>query len=302
MLRPFDRLYESVTRLVRGHVAERRPPLAEGERAWLLALVEEFYAERLLWSEERYAAYVSRMARFRPRALRLCLGAFLHIAYDLPRVIADHWPGASGTGLTLDEVRSQYLYFELDGLLGPAISEVAAHRDVLGLLAVTGRIPIAKRAMGTLMFWALSLRAHAWLHARALGGADGTRADVERAMLQAVEAALDHVVERDVPSWMVRSPRLDVAACLLLPCLAVGAVGPIALAAAAGILAVSGAAVLLRRRGRVERVIGELGARVHAYVAEAVERPATLSTFLAEARREPTFVPRLLRDRSPVSP
>jgi hypothetical protein len=103
---PFDRTWDEVSATMKEHLNQL--PLSP-ERNWLDALIEGVKDERDEWlNTANLSGYLNACSRLKSRFLRLMVATYLHISYDLPRVLADNW-------LTdpPPEVRREFIYFDL---------------------------------------------------------------------------------------------------------------------------------------------------------------------------------------------
>ena len=185
-LDPFDQTYAHVTADIESEAAKLAPP----ESTWLLKLVVAFQDERKLWnSRPELVAYRIRWAGFRSRLLRLVAGAYLHIAYDLPRALADDWPGQPPWQSGPAKLNGQTIYFRIGAIFPANLFRAAGDRRIVGLSGIVfSRVP--KKMLGSSAIWVDDLRKGAWLHAEILAfAADRDRR--EAAMAEAMTAALE---------------------------------------------------------------------------------------------------------------
>jgi hypothetical protein len=90
-------------------------PLKKSQSQWLSTLIAGFQNERNNWAMQtnnEFKDYLGSCARLRLPLLRLVAGAYLHISYDLARVVADNWPGRPRSPEP-SEVEGEELYFDL---------------------------------------------------------------------------------------------------------------------------------------------------------------------------------------------
>lgn len=200
---PFDRTYKAVTvRMVHYMNHELKDP---AEIAWFKALIDGFQAEYKTWSDVKYPKYWKEWGKLKGRIPNLAAGAFFHISYDLPRVIAKEWrPEGAGT---CNEARTEQIYLGLTHIFEEVFRQAALDFKTTGGSAVFGYVVAAWEkvtgsdnvfAMATQ--WVLYLRAAAWIHGRRLRilGEEGDpqRQQAEAAMLKSVRKAL-----RDADKW-----------------------------------------------------------------------------------------------------
>jgi hypothetical protein len=174
---PFDQTYSEVTAVMRrsadGFAATR-------ERDWLTRLIKEFQNERDAWPTiPSLAAYRDACARVRPRFLRLIVCAYLHISYDLPRVIADNWPGQDDWAAGPFEDRGEHIYFDLEPVFPDVLGQIAGRWSVMGGYSVVLRF-VSRNLLRASSHWLLRLREAAWRHARTLSSSPTTSGDEPR--------------------------------------------------------------------------------------------------------------------------
>lgn len=189
---PFDRVYETVTQdiLVFAH-----RELKDEEREWLLRLVDAFWEQRQLWNERpELEAYRMEWNRFQSRLMRLVAGAYLHIGYDLPRAMADEWPGSGRWWPRPEYGRAYRIYLYLKPIFPRNFARWAGRIETFGKLApLAGEASFA--AIHQAGIWVENLRRGAWEHALLLA-TEPHRELREEAMAKAMVAALE-----DVTSW-----------------------------------------------------------------------------------------------------
>jgi hypothetical protein len=189
--RPFDEIYEAVTaRMV--DRADRLP--ADNERNWLKQIIADFQSERDLWPDsDPLDPYREQWARLRFRVVRLVASVFLHVSYDLPRVLANNWPARGVWSGGPSEPRGEWLYFDLRSIFSDILSTRARRLQVTGIYApILWCVPL--KLIGNLAHWISHLREGAWRHGRTLAYLNATdRADTEQRMVQAMSLALGDV-------------------------------------------------------------------------------------------------------------
>lgn len=185
-LRPFDRTYAAVTRAIEEEASRLSAPASD----WLRRLVVAFQQERALWNARpELIAYRLRWLRFRTKLLRLVAGAYLHIAYDLPRALADDWPGRGNWAGGPPKDVGQAIYFRLAWIFPENLVRSARDFRTIGFGALFLR-PVSRKALTSASIWIDALRKGAWLHAEILSTAPD-RAQREAKMAEALTAALE---------------------------------------------------------------------------------------------------------------
>jgi hypothetical protein len=183
---PFDRTYRFVTQ----QINEERAFLVHQEAAWLGRLVEGFQAERDNWNRANDLVDYRRQWRtFRTKLLRLVAGAYLHIGYDLPRALANDWPGAGAWTGGPDLLRGQAVYFRLRRIFPISLRKSAKNFRTIGWPAIFAKL-VSDRLLDRTTLWVNHLRACAWIHAQTLTTC-GNRPFREFKMAEAMTAALE---------------------------------------------------------------------------------------------------------------
>lgn len=168
---PFPHLYDDVTAALHKYVDERvtgTPALpasmtaAEGD--WFESLIKEFTREFHGWGKSSHpvikTAVQSYLGLFAHRVvrteLRLAAHVFLHVAFDLPRVIA-RTPVPAG----VSTARLGHVF------LGPSpfFLKVFIEFAKGGHLGLLGRLAGGLDATRIAGYWVLALRSQAWIHA-----------------------------------------------------------------------------------------------------------------------------------------
>lgn len=196
----FDAIYKIVTKHIKRYRAERIRDWHTGE--WIIRLVNRFQDERHQWPEKSgdspdTNAYFEQLPRFHVSFYRLAACAYFHISYDLPRVIADEWPGKNKWKYGPDFDSAESAYFELAPLFPSAFQEGIRKWEVAGVVALAGSI-MPSGAVAALCNWMLHLRSFAWIQARRLEKCEN-RVFVESQMLVAMTIALRQV--RNLKPW-----------------------------------------------------------------------------------------------------
>src|ERR1700682_3474157 len=144
--RSFSLLYREVTEVMTQYGSE----LPQPEKEWLDYLIKAFWKNFEAW--EYKAEVRDYLLRFKKRGVfkvyQLIGHAYLHIAYDLPRVIADSHTNANGTPLkdsldvnipqaiSMDRARAIYL--------GPGPNFLTLMQKTSGWWSVAGVFSVSK--------------------------------------------------------------------------------------------------------------------------------------------------------------
>jgi hypothetical protein len=287
----FDRTYADVT--IGMEVAADR--FVTPDRDWLLRLVVTFADERAKWNHRaELDVYRLRWSKLRTRFLRLVAGAYLHISYDLPRAIADDWPGQGPWLRGPDPLRGAQIYSEIRNVFPQTLRRVSRDARISGWLVVL-LAPLSRPMLAPFGTWMLHLRQAAWDHAAILATYPN-RPSREQAMAQAMCAALEDV--SDFRPWtgaLLEPPHQVLYASIWSSLLALLlGLGPyfrdfLLAATAAGL--VSGFQQLQYRRAlrSAESALfaDQFARRLLAYLDVAVRSPEEFPGYLAAIRRSP---------------
>jgi hypothetical protein len=256
----FARLYDSVTDELKKFVREGcdRKRISKSQEEWFQCLIDGFRKQFQAWqlapSGSPLGRYLDLFNHGASPRMRLSAHAFLHVAYDLPRVVAHT--------LRVMSPQSRIAYRSL--FLRPA----PLFRQVFLDQARQGRLGLLARPLGYLKgaeilgYWLLSLRSVAWIHAESLADSTNWVAlehELAEALVRAGKRAGGRIEKLDNSTlFQVASP------------LTVASQHP--LAATATVLGLAGllAATLIRARNeRLAKRIAYFGACVYIEVAKA---------------------------------
>jgi hypothetical protein len=232
----FTRLYNEVTDRLREHAGERldlrlrQPPngISQAEYDWYEQLIKGFAVEMGNWVAPHQPDVSSYLKLFEGHSLavtKVSGHAFLHVAYDLPRVIADsfaHFPA-----IPVSRMRALFLQ--------PAPIFRQAFKKELGK-GTLGPMLVPLRAMPSiemLAFWVTSMRSVAWIHAEILADPAMNRKAVEANLAAALLEAGRTAMKKN---FLFRLPKLDNSILLQTPLATAVLGGRVTLAA---VLAVS---------------------------------------------------------------
>jgi hypothetical protein len=272
--RPFDKVYRAVT----ADICSRAATLAGDERTWLERLVVTFLEERQRWNDSgQLAGYRAIWLRLNTPLLRLAAGAYLHVAYDLPRAMANDWPGqgrwahaptvARGEGVFMGLASIFPLHFQLSlglGWLPPGL-----FRDYLDA-------PMDR------------LRRGAWAHARILATEPG-RPQREAAMAEALTMGLKDAW--DLQPWKIkkflRPPDGAVFPVVTVPLLTLVAGSSLATGLTVAVVLwglFEWRLYVARNRQMQREFIATWGEMLEDYVRVAVREPEDLERFRHQRR------------------
>lgn len=288
--RPFDRIYEAVTADIEAHARSLAPP----DHEWLSRLIVTFKKERQRWNERlELAGYRVRWGRLETNLLRLAAGAYLHVAYDLPRAMADDWPGLGNWVDGPDEYRAESIFLALSPTF-PKNFHLAARS-----LSMFGWPSAATRLLPLRFFSDYAdapmdrLRLAAWSHARVLATNPALRPTIEKRMVEALTAGLEDA--SDWRPWRIarwlRPPREAVfEAKVAIPAVVMAAMPPLAAGLVAGLTAGAVMWLLLEFRARQEAAKDMQASFIHDW-------GRLLSDYMDVAVRDPESFGRYRRDR-----
>jgi hypothetical protein len=259
----FHALYLDVTKTLWLYIltAWRLGDCTTLERDWFLQLVVDFQVEFHAWPG-KYPDIKAYLELFEPAPfqLRLAGHAFLHVAFDLPRIIAD------STSFSLRErARLRTLFLRP----APLFRQVFMDRAKRGKLGHLAR-PLGYFAPAEVLgYWLTSLRSVAWIHAEVLADVSVRRrqqitVDLGKALLESGRIAMK-------PRWigLLNIPKLDNNDLFqVVPSFSTAPVS-LGLAAALG-LGVTAAATVRARNELIARRVELLGERVYLETTKAL--------------------------------
>jgi hypothetical protein len=289
--KPFDRTYADVT----SRICDFAKRLPTPDTDWLNCLIEVFAAERDEWEvRSELSGYRLRMTLFRYKILRLVGGAYLHISYDLPRAMADEWPGSGNWTAGPNPDRGKQIYFQLSDIFPAALIKSASDFRTVGWPAILQR-RTAEDVLAPAAMWVDYQRQGAWLNAEFLARSTN-RNFVEMKMAEAMTAALDDasiwrpwsLAHLRPPNFILRSPNWASWATLAPFLDGLAWVLAVALPTAIATWQLS------RERFRLETLgsfVGAWGMLTLEYVSYAVREPEGFDAHRARRRVELGIVP-----------
>jgi hypothetical protein len=178
---PYDdflSLYDDVTVALRSFVRAglKHGSMTKDEQLWFEQLIGGFDGKFKDWPNAKRGTAIGEYlrlfdARRVSKPLRVAGHAFLHVAYDLPRVIADSLNSRPAT----DRPRLRSLFL----MPGPVFRERFMAQARAGTFGVLLRPVGHLRPAEILAYWLLSLRSVAWIHAETLADSGGLRPTLE---------------------------------------------------------------------------------------------------------------------------
>jgi hypothetical protein len=280
---PFDDVYRSVTTVMKGRATQ----LAVQERDWLLTLIAAFQRERDVWLVGgALEPYRTECERLRVRVARLVAAIYLHVSYDLARVLGDNWPGNGEWAGGPVEARAEWLYFDLRSIFRGVLANTARRSKVTGIYSYVLRL-IPLKLISQLNHWVGELREAAWRHGRTLATMGAyARNDTEQRMLRAMSAALRDVTSLPWSFVFPDPPNVPppgtTAATYVFIILAL--IDPVASGILLAVVLVVGAVLILwivQKSEEMARFIDEFGFRVDRYIHLAIYEPENFERMLS---------------------
>jgi hypothetical protein len=195
--RPFWELYDNVTDMIRN--CYRSLHSNSGTLQFFEYLIAGFFAAYRGWPNDpdvlNYLVLFNRRSPY--RVLQLVGQAYLHMAYDLPRTIADALTTDPAIPITRTEAKMAYLSLE-PGFVTVS-EETFRKRSRIGVFAAIGFLGFSRRsAAGHFSYWVKAIRSNAFHHAEILIDPPSpyTRAVLERRLFLFVNQAAMVVLQR----------------------------------------------------------------------------------------------------------
>ena len=202
--KPFDLVYEEITQRIRQFAVNLTN---KDEVTWLNILIVAFRHESDKWDTNGLLdAYRREVEHLHWRVLQLTAGAYLHVSYDLPRILATNWPGSDHLPAP-NEQRGEIIYDQLSPEFRGAIASVCTRPEIVGIAGLPiGRISFVAAIAG---HWIQNLRRAAWSHAhQMLACSSADREQLENVLLTAVTTSLTHTTRWAPWSFLYLYPPL----------------------------------------------------------------------------------------------
>jgi hypothetical protein len=207
-VRPFATLYEKVEQYLTAYVNNPNNPdrLSSSEKDWFNFLITNFRNEFGKWAADvRLQGYLD-FFRKGSNAYKALGCAYLHIAYDLPRVIADSLKDEHSFANGLDLGRARGIYLQQAPAFFDIIENQGTNNEIFGHLFsfLNWITPDRFSLVGVMGNWILALRTTAWVHAEILKSCTPKkRADLESSLLDAITQAANDVAgdRRNLTGW-----------------------------------------------------------------------------------------------------
>ena len=180
-------------------IAEFVDTLPAPEARWYRFLGERSDAEIAAWASRPFlAGYLEAAGRIRLRGFAVLAFAYLHLAYDFPRFLADSF----GQFPDVTPEQGYRVYMSGGGLVREAIIR-EARRSVLGIVAAA--MPLLPRDRPLTAGWILAHRCAAWAAAEALDASEN-RATLEARLWNGIDQAGRTLLHRPPWRWMRELP------------------------------------------------------------------------------------------------
>jgi hypothetical protein len=200
----FDLLYSAVTSNLRSFAndGQAKGTVTLDEVDWFEYLIDGFRAEYDVWDRPKHfeiSGYLDLFEQcWRGSPVRIAGYAFLHVGYDLPRVLA-----ASMAKFPLQRSRLRTLFLRP----APLFRQMFLDQFKRGMFGLLVRPFGYVKPLEVLAYWLLALRSVAWIHAEILADADPTtRSRLEH---QLAMALLDTGNTAMKSFWIFSVPKLD---------------------------------------------------------------------------------------------
>jgi hypothetical protein len=179
---------------------------------WFHTLVSGFQTEYDKWGGDRVTkVYLKRCHRKAPKLFHLMADAYLHIAYDLPRVIADsahHLRPSLPPVFTKDDlpIQASLLFQSMAPVFQKCFTEHGMTIRIGGLYGLFSSL-IPRGWIRPPGHWVLALRNAAWIHAEILEKSGARRPHIETKMKRAVLSAAREVTRiKSMCMWWWPAP------------------------------------------------------------------------------------------------
>jgi len=284
---PFDEIYDAVTDRIRERASKLPVPV---ETAWLNQIVVDFKSERNRWPDSaQLVLYRRQWKRLRFRVVRLVAAVYLHVSYDLPRVLADNWPAKGIWSGGPSEPQVERLYFDLRSIFSDIFSTRARRLQVTGIFApMLWIVPLA--LISNLRHWVSHLREATWRHGRTLSDLSPADRDyAERRMIEAMTLALGEVSNLPWRFILPDPPNLVMPVFAVVPAVVVVPDAVIASLLVVAFILLCAAGYIswaLRGADEISRFVDEFGLRVERYMDLAVNHPETFEAMIRATGRD----------------
>ena len=196
----FDAVYGLTISALSEFLQDLQPDEARLYRLWL----ERGYGEFQSWRSKPHLENFLTLAQHnRLRALRLLAFAYLHLAYDFPRTLADLLEEQH----PLPREHYRRVFVAASTIFIDVAAASCGQTQMVGVFAPLFKVlPGRHSAVGAMGNWLLAHRCSSWAAAEKLAGA-GNRDEMEQRLWRGIDDAAGQVFARHNPVvWMRRLP------------------------------------------------------------------------------------------------
>lgn len=201
----FAALYHYVSRDLRVYAKT----LDASDRKWFEYLIHGFLGEFRRWNRAELSGYFGILhAKGVNRYVSLAGHAFLHIAYDLPRTIAESLADPRLNSGSAEEKNRRRLAYVAVSPRFPDI--IVDFLDDQWLARHFGETKLGRSVIEQITYWAIALRTVAWVHAEVLHDNPAQRRNMEREILECLHRAARLATARGlkgIPAFHVMDTR-----------------------------------------------------------------------------------------------
>ena len=206
---PFEEMYDQVTTSLKGFAA--KIPSAT-EEAWFNYLIESFLRNYKLWANDPNIAGYLKIFKG-GKLFRLIGCVYLHVGYDMPRVIANSFLGDKSGQLddvgifippTISRAKGARLYLVPTPTFSDLLIKNSTKWSVIGAYSIFGWLPGLESVMRCFGHWVIVLRTTAWMQAEILQSSP-IRQSLEAKLLKDMENAAATLKRTYLPpQWMAQ--------------------------------------------------------------------------------------------------
>ncbi|GEM_PF-2725412 len=196
---PFSKTYGEVTKRLSDYRTHNPDSLAPYELDWFGGLITDFQNEFDKWKNTNHPLrkHLEAYLGTNKRAFWLIGSVYLHVAFDLPRVIADKMPDVFKGKYPDCLRRARGIYLKQAPVFLEVFRQFASDTEVVGKLAWL-TWPMPKGVLEVVGHWVLALRTSAWIHGETFYQAEqgenahlNQRKELEEALSEAVKQAFE---------------------------------------------------------------------------------------------------------------
>ncbi len=220
--KPFVEFYKDIATGIENHIVNKVH--SSGKADFIRFLCCGFWWEYEEWRHAPVASFLQRAHGRAIKALGVACQAYFHMAYDLPRVIADAL--TANPPISLDVFTARDTFYEMDYLFEPVLKAQFRNPKSVGFFArVAKLVPGDSFSLhGIAAVWVLAIRARSFHHGEILTRAqaisrsdrDKIEAELQRVVIVTMDETLKHKL--NPASWfsILKSPSIR---CISFPTL-----------------------------------------------------------------------------------